>query len=750
MTPAILFWVVLALSPGTAESEPLPWAVGDTVAPHWTVETVDRHAEFVRFELVGQGGARTGLEIVPAPAEVGPFDTERYRVQALPGESPPVALVERAVATLRALEARPGHRPFVEVLFKVARPVGFDMDNINDVEEARAWQDATVALVLLALCVLLGTAVGISWLRRRGPPAVMPRPALLRGPRASTAWVGLAGLALIATTATLLSPHDLPLDLITGMHEGGTFRNVHRIYGALIHSGPVYQALVGLLRAGPGETLRNVVFMNVHLEALAVLGVLLMGRHLLGTWPRALIGAVVWSIQLPVLHAAFSELPAALLHAIAVFALPAAAIVAAPRPARSANPPGDLGLRLAALAQLLLCALLIIGVRPDMGAVAVPAALIGVVCALGQRDLLQRASAAIARSARAVVARPLSLRAGLIVVAALGLWALEILRMGMSPGDGGLPYEVQVALAGLSPFNLSFMDMPLHTARFVTPGILALCLAGVAVGLLRWISTLGLAYGAIVLWRTHFYAAHETSTEELLRYSTYSWPVLAALALVGWREVAAWLGRSVRSARARQAVVGVVAVAVVVPGPQIERGGPARAPHATTGDVLMSRDVQIETRTLVELVERYPSCVFVTRAVRGEQVDERITTFTYLTFGADLSRPLVALETRGPASMQAIRHMLGDRCGLFYQGLDCNRLASVDCAAESHGLVPVWEQVFAGRPYAAIQHSGGYLPQIRLALYAEPPVTPPGASGGAAPPAGLPSALKWSARMGVR
>lgn len=692
---AILAWLLLATPP-----PPVPWEVGQEAAPGWTVTALERQVEFVRLSVEGPDGATT-LEVVPATAPPGPFDSARYTVQAAPGAQPPLPLVRRVVGELRAFESRPGHRPFVMVAHKQPwRPPGGQPWSL------RGWLDSQpfpAGLLLLGVAALLGLASSLLWLRARPAPGTLP--------------FLVVGLSLVAAFAWTVSPRDLPIDLFTPMHEGGTWRNVQRLYAEGIHSGPLHRTIRALVRDGAGS-LRNLVHLNLVLEAAATVGVVAIARSALRTWPRAALAGLAWATQLPVLHAATSELPSALLHVVAVLAFPAAALLALPGRSRAT--------RALALVQLLICAVLAVTTRRELVTLAL-ALPVAVVLAAGRRDLITRAHSALGRTLRTLLSRPLSAGKVAIWVLLFSSVLIELLRLGLVEPLTGASFRVWVGLAGVSPINPTALAMPFITVRLVTPGLVLLSLVGVAVVVRRRPELLPLAVVALILWRTHNEAAHGTSLPEHLRYATYAWPLIALFALLGWKAVEAFISRHV----ARPRLVGlVVALACLVPVAPLQRGGESPLPHDRASLALMNRDLQAEQRMMVEAVEHYPTCTLVTRVVTVEEVsDPKPHPIAWVAFGGALSSPRILAE--GPVSPRFadLRRQAGSRCVLYFQGLDCNRRWLQRCDPGREGLEPVAERSFAAPHYTEIEHSGGYASLLHLGLWAAPAMPLPLATG---------------------
>lgn len=88
-----------------------PWAVGTELADGWTVSAVDdEHPEYARYTLTKDEDS-TGLELRYHEGEPGDWSTDRTQLMPAPEQEPPQALLEAAIASLRAHDASQAEAP---------------------------------------------------------------------------------------------------------------------------------------------------------------------------------------------------------------------------------------------------------------------------------------------------------------------------------------------------------------------------------------------------------------------------------------------------------------------------------------------------------------------------------------------------------------------------------------------------------------------------------------------------------------
>jgi hypothetical protein len=272
------------------------------------------------------------------------------------------------------------------------------------------------------------------------------------------------------------------------------------------------------------------------------------------------------------------------------------------------------------------------------------------------------------------------------------------------------------ALRGLHPLDPTIVTLPAVMLDFVPAGVAALTLLGLAYALRRPLR-FGLAPLSLVALYRMYYAA-KSGFYELFRYLTIALPFALLFALFGFREVTAIIERRGLPPRARAAAAfGIAILCLVLPLPgavQLLIPGPAKI---ALGEILLGRDTQREVRYLLELSERHPDCVFVTRTA-SQAIDRGPLPIAYnaVVFGGPIGGAFVEPEGgRTPAAIAAARAPAA-RCVLFYRSLDCNLARGDGCEAALSGLAPVEELRFGSLPYNAPErgHPG---PVVTLGAY---------------------------------
>jgi len=108
----LLFFLRLAPLALAADPAALPWREGDSLQAAWTIQSIERHAEYLRLGLT-RNDRRTTVEITYRRDPGGSFATKWYQVQPAPGETPDENVLAELRDRLSALESQPGHTPFV-------------------------------------------------------------------------------------------------------------------------------------------------------------------------------------------------------------------------------------------------------------------------------------------------------------------------------------------------------------------------------------------------------------------------------------------------------------------------------------------------------------------------------------------------------------------------------------------------------------------------------------------------------------
>jgi hypothetical protein len=457
----------------------------------------------------------------------------------------------------------------------------------------------------------------------------------------------LGGLAVLVG----LDPAAIDPLWISIVHEGNTEHVIRSLWGAG-HHGPMQDAVrwgaEGLTGASDVLPIRVIVLVNLALAVANGVAMVMAGRLILGSWLPAVVigGAVVLSPLF--LNAATSELPAQLLFTLCLAMF--AALVALER-AR--------WLSLASLGCLVL--------------------------ALG----LTRAEWGLA--------------GGLVLGAAVaapwleGRWhqggwktALAMLVLAGAAFKGApllLEGERATYLSlGLTPFDGALLGLPVVVA--VGAGLGLVALAGIGfVALLRRPVWLGVPLALVLLTRMYGEASHRGEAPyEALRYAQFLLPLVAILALVGWREMALESPGLALAPRVRLPVLAGLAALLYLPlGPPIAR---AVFPDHHLGlslealyDAPLDRDQQLEARALLRLAEEPSPCVAVAVSARDPKPTDPIAGWDYVFFGGPVAAPLTV--ERDVARLADHAADLGSgRCVRFVSGLDCHVEGYPGCETE--------------------------------------------------------------------
>ncbi len=132
---------------------------------------------------------------------------------------------------------------------------------------------------------------------------------------------------------------------------------------------------------------------------------------------------------------------------------------------------------------------------------------------------------------------------------------------------------------------------------------------------------------------------------------------------------------------------------------------------------LLALNQQTEVRYLLDLVNRYPTCVFLTKGPEAEaSIAHGPTGYRWAAFGAPL--PLYQEMTdEGGKLEQAVRQLApGAPCILFYRSLDCNLVDFDGCRSETERLA-IEVRRLDNLPYSDIGEYGAHRAEIVLGVY---------------------------------
>jgi hypothetical protein len=545
-----------------------------------------------------------------------------------------------------------------------------------------AWLAATAAAVVLTATVLA------AW--GRGRPAVRVHAIL------GVVCAALGG----ALVLLLVAPSDVPTGWITVLQEGRSARNIRQLYGWGTHAGPGFAAFVeGVSRHGPA-TLPAVVRVNLALGVVNTIVLFVLAHSVLRSWWASVAFAAAYACNLNTIQAAFSETPAMLWTTHVWVACIAAAAVAdrgASRPLR--------GLALACFAWV---AVLATSIRPEALLLAVPAVVIGLAHVAGAEATLQRALWSVGRLLRTIVTGPLAV----FLVASAALLALEFVPI---PADWRYP------VAGLRPLNFAFLTFLQAITLFFPFAIVVLFVLGLVHGVRRWLTFFLLPISLLVVLKVYAAGSHGAFLDKF-RYLTFVTPFVLFLALFGFRELSLWAERLAWPAWWRRVAVLLLVATVPAWNPWQREffGRRQELPGVATTGAFLARNQQTEVRYLLDLVARYPRCVFVAKTPRADSASDPKKGYRWSAFGAGVPR-LVEREdasgSAGPLDRVASDLAPDAPCVLFYRSKDCDLVGFEGCGAETEGRVALEERVLENVPYSEIYEYGAHRPEIRLGIY---------------------------------
>jgi hypothetical protein len=536
--------------------------------------------------------------------------------------------------------------------------------------------------------LLLGTALG-GWAREQAPA----RRRLIAAGTAAVALAVVLGLALAGRV-------PVPIGWISVLMEGPTVRNVEQLYGQGAHVGAGFHLLAEWLAAPGVGRLPAIVHGNVCMAVINAVLFLFLARAVLPSWWASLGMAAVYAGNLNTLHADFSETPAVLWATHFWLGCIATAIVAdtihAARRVR--------WLALAALALLVALSALL---RKELLLLGAPALAMGAACLLGWDDAIRAAAGRAAALARALVTAPL----WLLIAVVGGLAVLELIQW---PGT-----EWAWLVSGLRPLNVSFLLLPSLLSVVLPFGVVVLFVLGMVHGVRHWREFLLLPISMLVLFKIYANASHGVYFERL-RYLTYLMPAVMFIALFGYRELADWAGRWAWPWWwKRIAILLLVASCTVwqTAGPkEIYRRRQLLAGLGTPS-FLLSWNQQTEVRYLLDLVRRYPDCVFLARSAQAVWVGDGHSGYRWLIFGAPIDHYREIHDDGRTAEQVAAAEVPDAACVLLYRGLDCNLTAVDACDGDLAARPALEERVFENLPYNDITEYGAHRAEIRLGVY---------------------------------
>jgi hypothetical protein len=654
---AVLFFLTATAAAHAADAgtTPLPWNVGDTVAGKWTVSSLERDEATVRLAL-SSDEIRSAVEIIGRRDDPRlPYKTRDYIVQPGMFPPPPTELLVALQNDLKQWERREGHVPFI----------------LGDRRKKSETRSAALILFLHAvLAVLLARMV--AW--KIKDDANLRRPAALAAALAAGLTVGMYAFT---------GARHIPTDWITVLHPGPSLTDITHLTGKGAHAGTNFARIAEQWASSPRLDLRDVLRMNIWLAGLNGIFFFLIARSVLGFLPAA--GLTVLFATNPVIRtSALSEGPGQLL----TFYLFCGALAACAFLRYESQD----GKRAAwALSAILLLTLLCAMTRPESAGLGLMA-LAGAAYLLLFKDR-----------------DPLNVRTWSPAQKIGGCLALLILSLDIVEGPG-----IMWLADGARPLNPTIALLPLILWQYLPLGFAVLALFGLIHAFRHMGKFLGLPLGFVVLFRTYHDATIGVYCD-MFRFSTLWMPSVFLFALFGWREIRAWTSKYFSSSAAAYALLALFLIPPAAAAQKFYWGGPSRRVAWDECPVLGHQ--QIETRFLVDALDRYPNKVFVARTVEGTGYSTTPKVRRWTFFGKPLPKTMSAeIGSKGPIPA-ALDAGFNAEDLIYFEGNDCHLKDSADCAKDIDDLRRVSLKVFDNPELCDQAQYGKHGKKIRLGLY---------------------------------
>ncbi len=290
-----------------------------------------------------------------------------------------------------------------------------------------------------------------------------------------------------------------------------------------------------------------------------------------------------------------------------------------------------------------------------------------------------------------------------------GLLALEYVPV---------PNDLRWVIAALRPLNFSFLTWLQAIALSFPFWIVVLFVLGVIHGVRRWFAFFFLPIGLVTLLKMYASGSHGAFLDKF-RYLTFVTPLVLFLALFGFRELSSLAERLSWPAWWKRVAVLLLVATVPAWNPWQREffGRRQQLPGVSTAEAFLARNQQTEVRYLLDLVARYPRCVFVVKTSRADSASDTTAGYRWSAFGQLVGHYAETMERkRGRA---ADRRGAGAcvSCVLFYRSMDCDLVGLDDCKAQTDGRTPVEERVLENLPYSEIYEYGAHRAEIRLGVY---------------------------------
>ena len=507
---------------------------------------------------------------------------------------------------------------------------------------------------------------------------------------------GTLGVVVLSIGCQLASlPDRLPNGVITILREQQLENHLSQLYGLGDHAGWNFSTLKNLLGDPSRPRLKAIVGFNLWLTGCTFVALTVIIRSWVGKrWLAVLVVMGFWASP-ATRNAAFSELPSALLWMYVI-----AGVVFWVR-LRST----DSGrIRWMSSLGLVAACVLTMGTRLEVGVAGLAALLAHAMVIWSSRghfDVYRRRLGLLMRQPRSVT---------YAVVAVLGITfavsQLHWLDLG----------HMHWLINGLNLFSPATLTFPTFVGSILSFGVLLLLLCGFYELLRQPLRAALLPLAVIVLYRIHYTAGSHDFTR-MFRYSTMYTPLLAILAAGGARAWLRWTNPGGALFDRRILVnVGLALAFFAFPISDLSKfsyGDPSAGDRPWWNYVLVSRDVQLEMRFLLDTLDDAPECVFVARTIEAGTFKGRgEPRWQYSLYGAGV--PYRA----EPAEGRSINELAPESaCLRYYYGSDCNRVGLDGCEQDIEGLSAVVElSVFAKQYNHPLQFGALYKP-LNLGVY---------------------------------
>jgi len=522
------------------------------------------------------------------------------------------------------------------------------------------------------------------------------------------------GSIVITVAASLafyrwIDPSTIPAKWITVLHEGRSNQNIAQLYGQGVHAGPNFNELQAAAFSNSMIPLREVVWMNLWLASVNALLFLFIAFRAIKQPVVATTIAIVFVLNKGFLASAFAETPSQLLTAYFLGGVAAWGTIA------TEDEPGKWHTR-GAFAVVVIAVVLSVFTRTEMIIIGLPVVLAAAAQLVWGRSTVRSWERAL--QSRLVEFPDWSGRQRRRALLAAGLF---LCLVWAAPSE---PIELRWIAGALNPLKLdTFLRLPLLLWIWLPSGVVFLAVLGFAHSLQRLTTYLVLPLSLVLLTQVYMDASHRTFYEQF-RYLSMTSGVVFFLALVGWRSLEKWLesissrwGTILRKGAAVALVVTLITFPNSVSSPlldyAVELDSEGQLEGLDVALITLSRNQQLEIRYLIEKLEHYPNCDFLTRTQGRMGASDNDV---WILFGNGRS----GIETTPvrDESISAIAQELAPSsdCLVFFRNMDCNRTPGPNCDRMLDGFTRLDEVEVESRPYNDRMEYGKEEPTIRMGL----------------------------------